>query len=198
MLTQTQLKIIAYLIDNQDKHLGIRELAREISTVYYLVQRNVQQLKNKKIIVLEKAGKTNLISLNQLAEPTYLIEAEKFKRMLFYQTYPNLRITLKKMIMQAKSCFFILLIFGSYAKKPRKDSDLDLLTVVPNQKLVKVMERVISSVARTSTVKIHEIIVAEESFVSMLQKNELNVALEAKERHILIYGDELYYKLTKW
>lgn len=197
MLTKTQLKILSYLIDNKDRLLGIRELAKEISTVYYLVQRNIQQLKDKKIIVLNKAGKTNLISLHQQVDSVYLIEAEKFKRELFYKKYPDIKVTLKKMIEQAESCFFIFLVFGSYAKQPRKGSDLDLLIIVPNQRYEKIMEKVIFSVARTSTIKIHETISTEKSFISMLQKKELNVVLEAKEKHILIYGNENYYKLTK-
>lgn len=197
MLTKTQLKILSYLIDNKDRLLGIRELAKEISTVYYLVQRNIQQLKDKKIIVLNKAGKTNLISLHQQVDSAYLIEAEKFKRELFYKKYPDIKVTLKKIIEQAESCFFIFLVFGSYAKQPRRDSDLDLLIIVPNQRYEKIMEKVISSVARTSTIKIHETISTEKSFISMLQKRELNVVLEAKEKHILIYGNENYYKLIR-
>lgn len=198
MLTKTQLKILAYLIDNKGEPLGIRELAKRISTVYYLVQRNIQQLKKKKIILLQKAGKTSLISLHQLVDSAYLIETENFKRELFYQKYPHLKVTFKKIITSAKSCFFVVLVFGSYVKKPRNDSDLDLLMIVPNQKQAKLIEKIVSSIARTSTIKIHETIVIEKSFVSMLQKKELNVANEAKEKHILIYGDGLYYKLLRW
>lgn len=197
MLTKTQLKILIYLIDNPNKLLGIRELAKEISTVYYLVQRNIQQLKNKKIVILQKAGKTSIINLHPQTEPFNLVEAEKYKKILFYQRYPHLKVPLKKIITQAESSFFILLIFGSYVKKPRKDSDLDLLVIVPNQKQIKLMEKIVSSVARTSTIKIHENILDEKSFISMLQKKELNIANEAKEKHILIYGDELYYHLLK-
>lgn len=198
MLTKTQLKIIAYLIDNKDKLVGIRELAKEISCVYYLVQRNIHQLKEKDIIDIRKAGKTNLISLNQEADYSYLVEAEKFKRELFYKKYPSLKVMLKKIIKQSKSSFFILLVFGSYAKEQaRKDSDLDLLVIVSNQKQAEIIEKVISSIARISPIKIHETIINEKSFVSMFQKKELNVVLEAKNKHILIYGNELYYKLIK-
>ncbi len=197
MLTKTQLKMVAYLIDNRDKLLGIREMAKEISTVYYLVQRNIHQLKNKKIITLQKAGKTSLISLHQQIDSVYLIEAEKFKREQFYKNYPHIEVTLKKIIKQTNSSFFILLAFGSYVKQPRKDSDLDLLVIVPGQRYAETMEKCISSVARTSMIKIHETITTEKSFVSMIQKRELNAALEAKDKHILIYGDENYYKLMQ-
>ena len=87
MLTKTQLKILAYLIDNPGKFLGIRELAKEISTVYYLVQRNVQQLKKKRIITLQKAGRTFLVNLHPQIDASYLIEAEVFKKELFYQKW---------------------------------------------------------------------------------------------------------------
>lgn len=197
MLTKTQLKILAYLIDNQSKLLGIRELAKEISSVYYLVQKNIHQLKNNKIINLQSAGRTNIISLAPEIDSTYLVEAEKFKRELFYKKYPYIKVVLKKIIEQSRSCFFVLLIFGSYVQQPRKDSDLDLLVIVSNEELLSSMEKIISSISRTSTTKIHDLVVTEESFKTMLQKKELNVALEVKNKHVLLYGSELYYKLIK-
>lgn len=197
MLTKTQQKILAYLIDNPERLLGIRELAREISSVYYLVQRNIQQLKKRKIITLQKAGKTSIISLHSQIDPSYLVEVERTKRHQFYKKHPHLKVILKKIIKQAKSCFFILLVFGSYAKQPRKDSDLDLLIITPSQNQATMLEKHVSSVARTSLIKIHETIVTEKSFISMLPKKELNIALESKKKHILIYGLENYYKLIQ-
>ncbi len=198
MLTKTQLKIIAYLIDNKDKLVGIRELAKEISCVYYLVQRNVHQLREKRVVDIRKAGKTSLVSLGGEIDASYLVEAERYKRELLYLKYPSLRVFFKKIIEQSRSCFFVLLVFGSYAgQRARKDSDLDILVIASNQKQVGIIERVISTIARTSPIKIHEIIVDEKSFISMSQKKELNVASEAKSKHILIYGDELYYKLIQ-
>ncbi len=73
---------------------------------------------------------------------------------------------------------------------------MDLLMIVPHQKQVELMERIVSSVARMSTFRIHETVVTEKSFVLMLKQKELNVANEAKEKHILIYGSESYYKLV--
>lgn len=195
MLTKTQLKILAYLIDNQDKLIGIRELAKEISSVYYLVQKNVHQLKNKKIINLQNAGRTNIISLAPEMDSVYLVEAERYKQELFYKKYPTIKVVLKKIIEQFKSCFFVALVFGSYVQQPRKDSDLDLLVIVPNEELASSMEKIISSVSRTSTLKIHDVVIDEGSFRAMLQKKELNVALEVKNKHILLYGGEVYYKL---
>ena len=72
-------------------------------------------------------------------------------------------VILKKMISQSKSCFFILLLFGSYAKQPRKDSDLDMLAIVPEQKQSEIIENAIASVARTSTIRIHDTILTEKS-----------------------------------
>ena len=194
MLTKTQLKILTHLIDHQDTQFGIRELAKQISTVYYLVQRNIQQLKQAKIITLEPVGKTHLVKLHPQVNVQVLLDAEAYKRQLFYQKYPHIKIILQKIIEQANSGFFVMFVFGSYTKQPRKDSDLDLLLVVPNQEQAELMERVIASVARTSTIKIHETVVVESSFMTMLQRKELNVAKEVKRGHILIYGDQIYHK----
>ena len=196
MPTKTQLKIVAYLIDHPYNHFGIRELAKQISTVYYLVQRNVQQLKQANVLTLEPAGKTSLVKLHPHTHIQYLLDAEAYKRGQFYQKYPIIKVLLQKIVEQANSSFFVLLVFGSYAQQPRKDSDIDLLLIMPNQEQAETMERVITSVARTSTIKIHETLVTESSFIAMLQRKELNVGKEAREKHILIYGDQLYYKLT--
>lgn len=197
MQTKTQLKIMEHLIDNEGTAFGIRELARNISTAYYLVQRNVQQLKEKNILLLRKAGKTDIVSLHPQANTTYLIEAEKQKRESFYNKYPHLKVTLQKIVSQAESCFFVLLVFGSYAKRPRKDSDLDILVIVPDQEQADQMQNTVSTAARTSTVRIHETIVTEMSYRQMLQRKDLNIALEAKSRHVLIYGEDQYYRLQQ-
>jgi|SRR3989344_3342445 len=195
MANKTQLKILSYLIDNKEKLLGIRELAKEISTAYYLVQRNIHQLKEKNIIQLQKAGKTHIITLSKEANSYDLIEAEAFKRELFFKKYPEIKVILKKIIKQAGSCFFVMLVFGSYTKNPRKDSDLDLLILVPDEKYSNPINNAISSVARTSPIEIHETILTEESFLSLSRKKELNVASESLNNHIIIYGSENFYKL---
>lgn len=197
MLTKTQLKILSYLIDNKEKLAGIRELAREISVAYYLVQMNVQDLKSKKIITLQRAGKTDIIRINESADSSYLIEAEKFKKEEFYRKFPEIKVTLNKLMKGSPFSFFVILIFGSYAKKPRKDSDLDLLIIVPDENSKELMQRTASSVSRTSLIKIHETILTEDSFTSMLNKKELNVVAETINNHVIIYGGENYYKLIK-
>ena len=88
-----------------------------------------------------------------------------------------------------------MLVFGSYTKNPRKDSDLDLLAIAPDEKYSKPINNAISSVARTSPIEIHETILTEESFLSLSRKKELNVASESLNNHIIIYGSENFYKL---
>lgn len=197
MLTKTQLKIVSYIIDHPHNHVGIRELAKQISTVYYLVQRNAQQLKQAKILELHPAGKTHLVKLHPQANIQALLDAEAYKKLLFYQKYPVIKVILQKLVEQTKSSFFVLLVFGSYVQQPRKDSDLDLFLITPNQEQAELMERVITSIARTTTIQIHETIITEQSFMTMLQQKELNVVKEVQEKHILIYGDQLYYKLIR-
>lgn len=196
MHTITQLKIMAHLLDNDSTALGIRELARAIGSAYYLVQRNVRQLKEKSIITLTKAGRTHIISLNREASQA-IIEAERYKRQRFYKNYPQLKTVLAKIIDTAGSCFFALLVFGSYTATPRKGSDLDLLIIVPDERHADEMERAVTSAARTSQAKIHQTIVTEDGFREMLLTKGLTVAREADARHVIIYGDDQYHKLRQ-
>ena len=79
----------------------------------------------------------------------------------------------------------------------RKDSDLDLLIVIPDAKYEEGIQKTISSVSRTSSIKIHETLLTEDSFRSQLNKKELNVAAEAMDKHIIIYNGENYYNLIR-
>lgn len=196
MYTNTQLKIMAHLLDNDSTALGIRELARAIGSAYYLVQRNIQQLKEKAIITLKKAGRTHIVHLNREAREA-IIGAERYKRQRFTKRYPALKTLLGKIIDNAESCFFTLLVFGSYTTAPRKGSDLDLLIIVPDEKHADAMERTVSTAARTSPVKLHDTIVTEDGFKKMLSKKNLTVAREADARHVIIYGDDQYHKLRQ-
>ena len=197
MTTKTQLKVLAHLLDNTDRLEGIRELARETGTAYCLANRTVHRMERQGTIDLRKAGNTKVITLSRQADPATLIEAERHKREEFYSSHPDFKPVLQKIIAGQQSSFFVLLVFGSYAKgSQRKSSDVDLLAIVPDERSVGPIEAAIRSAARTSLHALHETVVTEDDYRKMLKDTGLNVALEAKRRHIVIYGDELYYRMA--
>ena len=108
-----------------------------------------------------------------------------------------IEVILKKIITELQSPFFILIVFGSYAKSAKlsKNSDLDLLIIVPDEKYIDKTEKTVYSLSRTSPIKIHEMTMTEKSFNNLIKEKELNVAAEAVDKHILIYGGENYHKL---
>lgn len=197
MATKTQLRVLAHLLDNTDRLEGIRELARETRTAYCLANRTVHRLESQGAVELRKAGSTKVITLSPQADPAMLAEAERHKREGFYSSHPGLRPVLQKIIAGQQSIFFVLLVFGSYAKgSQRKDSDLDLLAIVPDESGARQMEAAIRSAARTSPHTLHETVVTEAGHRKMLGERGMNVALEAKRRHIVIYGDEQYHRMA--
>lgn len=196
MLTNTQLKILACLIDNKEQFIGIRELSKQICVVYYLVQQNVHKLKEKDILTIKKAGKTSIVQISLVVNVKYLIEAEEYKKEVFLAKNPDIRIIINDIIKDSKTKFFSLVVFGSYAKgTQRKKSDFDLLIIVPNKKEIYAMEKIVNGVKHVSPVSIHDIVLDEKSFNEMKEKDELNVATEAINHHIVVYGIEIFSRL---
>ncbi len=197
MMTKTQLRVLAHLLDNTDRLEGIRELARETGTAYCLANRTLHRLESQGAVELRKAGSTKVITISPQADPAMLAEAERHKRERFLSSHPLLRPVLQKIIANQHSSFFVLLVFGSYAKgTQRKGSDLDLLAIVPDESGVRWMEAAIRSAARTTPHTLHETVVTEADYRRMLRDGGMNVALETKRRHIVMYGDEQYYRMA--
>ncbi|MBI4453328.1 nucleotidyltransferase domain-containing protein [Candidatus Woesearchaeota archaeon] len=196
MLINTQLKILTHLIDNKEQLVGIRELSKKIGVVYYLVQQNVHKLKGKNILTIKKAGKTSVVQISPLINIKYLVKAEEYKKEVFLARNPKIRVIINDIIKESKTKFFSLVIFGSYAKgAQRKNSDLDILVIMPNKKDINTMEKTINNIKHISPVPIHDIIVDEKSFNEMKNMDELNVATEVIKRHVVIYGAEIFCRL---
>ena len=191
----TCLKIVKSLIEIPSQ--TIRDLSRATKTAYYLIHKNVTQLHKSGMLQQEKAGNALLCSLNHKAALDYMLVAELRKKEEFFEQNRSIRIVLEELQEKSETPFFILLVFGSYAKGvPRKKSDVDLLILVEDIEQTEQFEALIHDVSRTTSLKLHPVIADINSFEKMLQKpKELNVANESLNQHILINGVEQYWKL---
>ena len=122
MLTKTQLKIISYLLDNQEKPLGIRELGREISTVYYLVQRNIQQLQKRKIIsqfsqYLSLKKLKNLKELDLMNLWERMKSLKKIIQVIYLRCLIKIKSTFWSIFLKSFKCSFILLKYFDFFNK---------------------------------------------------------------------------------
>ena len=180
----TQTKILTLLLDNPEKHFTIRGIARELGKSYPLVYNNIEDLRKEGIIVKNKVPPAQLITINEFIPKHILIDIEIKKKNKLLKQYPWTKVMLDDIHSSAEELFFILIIFGSYAKGTQtKKSDIDILIITPTKDEIKEIE---NSVKRVYTkISKNLIIVDVKDFMEMLKNTEeLNVGNEAKKHHI--------------
>jgi predicted nucleotidyltransferase len=187
---KTELKIIKYFIENK-KQKTIREIAQQIKADYRITHTAVQRLIRKNILKVQTIGKSSLCSLNEKYFGANFYEAENERREDILKN-KNIDQLYKEIMSKVKTGSFILLLFGSYAKrKQTKSSDIDLLFISNENNF----ESKISDILSLLPLKTHALVFTEEEFIRMKDSKKSNVVQETIESNIILYGIEAYYRL---
>lgn len=197
MLTKTQEQILIFLLDRQDDNFTIRSLARSLKKSYPLVYNNLLSLEERGIITKKDIPPGKVITLSENIPKNVIINIEMKKRDNFLKRHPEIKLMLEDTLKSVKNPFFILLIFGSYAKgKQTKKSDLDILIIVKEKNDIKEIERAVN---KTITKAKKSLIFIEiKDFKEMIKNDkEFNVGNEAKKNHVILYGAEQFYQLIR-
>jgi len=185
-------KILKYLIENREKPKTILEISRVLNVDYKNTFQAIKSLSN--FIYKEKFGNTNMIEIISKPSPEiFAVEQKRTKEFL------NKIKALKLIQNDARELnypFFIVLIFGSYAKKENtKNSDIDICIISDNKS--KTEELISKLRLLPEKLEIHDFNTKE--FESMLDTKKENLAKEIIKYNIILYGIENYYNLiSKW
>ncbi|MEK6899656.1 MAG: nucleotidyltransferase domain-containing protein, partial [Nanoarchaeota archaeon] len=180
---KTELKIIKGFIENK-KPKTIREIAQQIKADYRITYIAVQRLIEKKILKVQTVGKSSLCSWDEkyFGTQVYNVEDERKEEILKNK---NINQLYKEIMSKVKISSFILLLFGSYAKrKHTKTSDIDLLLVSNETNF----ESKIFDILSLLPLKTHALVFTEEEFIRMKDSKKSNVIQEAIESNIILYG----------
>ena len=197
MLTETQEQILAFLVSNPEEQLTIRGIAKRLGKSYTLVYNNLADLEKKGIIRKQNIPPAQIVILNEFAPAELFVGIELRRKKGLLEKYLWIEVMLQDILSSSKNLFFILLVFGSYAKGTQTTkSDLDLLFVVQDKKDIKETENIMQGVY--TKVKKGINFVDVNDFIEMIKNpNKLNIGNEAKKYHIILYGVEAYYQLLK-
>lgn len=197
MLTKTQEEILVFLVNNPLGKFTIRGIAKRLNKSYTLIYNNIADLCRKKIIEKESIPPAQIIMLSEFAPVDVLIDIEFKKKKDLLNDFPWIKVMLNDMLIAVKNHFFILVVFGSYAKgNQTQKSDIDLLVIVQDKNDIKKLEDKFYSVY--SKVKKGLNFVDIMSFSGMIKNtNEFNIGNEAKRNHIILHGIEEYYQIIK-
>ena len=174
----------------------MRSIERLLKMQFSLVQYAIKPLKEKKLITLNKQ---NLLSLNYPENHDVLSYVEYVRRDKFLSKPKNkaLAMFLKDFVKNFKEQSFILLIFGS-AVTSDKPNDIDILLMVDDVKKTDPSEKFLYNTSRNYGIgkELHITTISYESVYEMLTKREkLNVMNEVLNKHLIIYGAEIFYRL---
>ena len=190
MVTLNTLKLLEVLkLKSRLTFKEIKKLSRQKSN--NAVQKAIRDFLKDGIINKENAGNVLLYSLNLKNSKTFaylnLLNEEKIKG---FSVIDGLKTSLLK-----KTTLFILVVFGSYAKKTQNEnSDLDLAVITENKKEIT---PILESFKRRELQKIDYHVFTESEFKKMLNEDQENLGKQIYKNSIVYYGYIQYIDLIK-
>lgn len=196
MLTNCEQKIMEVLLPQPFQVYSIRKISEKIKTSYALTHESIQSLIKKKLIKTKKIGNSLSCQPNLSAEPqllaiSSLIHSQKFlNKVRFGFVIDEIKDKLNDMI-------YIMILFGSYAKgKAKKESDIDLLFVVQNEKDIEKTRKIVKSALSSTRIKVEFEVITTGWLIKMFEEKH-SVGREVLEGSIMLHGAEQYYTLVR-
>lgn len=191
-LNKSTAKILQLFTGQITESFTLREVARRQKMHVSLTHRAIQPLINSKIVVQDKHKN---LSLNYKTHHETLAFAEYLRRDDFLGK--DIRLFAEEVTNKIKEDSFVLLVFGSSvdSKSPR---DIDVLLIVDSTEKITFHEKFLHNIASNYDLPIEERVIGSESVYEMLSKrDEKNVMNEILNKHIILYGAELFYRLIQ-
>ncbi len=195
----TELKIVGHLLRNPLESMSLHQLANATKLSYVTVHGVVPHLVRKKLVRVEKKGRAHLISVDlERAQIEDVSAGSFFLRKLFLRKYPFLALLAVEINEVLQGKFYTVIVFGSYAQeKPRKDSDVDMLFLIPSEEMreeyVKSLQHVFSLYP---ALKIDYNVIPAVHFTEMLAQ-KYSVGRSVFQHGIVLFGAEYYYGLVR-
>lgn len=195
-ITRSTAKVLQLVTGHITESFTLREVARRLCMHVSLAHRAMKPLLENKIVQQDKHRN---LCLNYKAHHETLAFVEYLKRdeLLNKGKYKELKLFAEEVVSKIKEDNFVLLVFGSTveADKPR---DIDILLIVDNTDKIEFHEKFLHNIASNYTLPFEERVISVESVYEMLAKrDEMNVMNEILNKHIILYGAELFYRLIQ-
>lgn len=195
-LNKSTVKVLQLFTGHITESFTLREVARRLKMYVSLTHRAIRPLLEQNIVQQDKHKN---LSLNYKAHQETLAFVEYLKRddLLNKRKYRDLRLFAEEIVNKIKEDNFVLLLFGSLVESDRP-RDIDVLLIVDNPDKIEFHEKFIHNIASSYELPFEERVISFGSVYEMLSKrDELNVMNEILNKHIILYGAELFYRLIQ-
>lgn len=190
IITKNELNILNLFKKNIFLKTSIREIMKRVnSKSYQRVYEAIKILEKKDILKSEKLGNTSIISLkfsrNTISILSFIDEQEE-------KEIPNFQ----KILGIKEITDYLILVTGSYAnKKATKNSDLDLVVIVPDKEKIADIQKLIENITLLFVPEIHLYVLRKKDFIEMLTEKKENYGKEIFKNHIILKNAQTYYEL---
>ena len=190
MLTKQQLAILSVFQKDIFASLTFKQIKEQSKQKSNnIVQIALKEFKEQDLLKMEVTGDvtTNSLNMDNNLTLSYLnlineleISTKKFPKEILAE--------IRKRISKQTE-FFILIVFGSYAKnKATEKSDLDITVIVESEQTKKEIAPSLETVKRREIKPIDYHIFTRNEFLEMLKAEYENVGKQIYKNHIIYYG----------
>lgn len=195
-MNRSTAKVLQIFAGHITESFTLREVARRLDMHVSLTHRAIQPLIEKNII---QQDKHKTLSLNYKIHHETLAFVEYLRRddLLSKSKFKDVALVAEDVINKIKENSFVLLVFGSTvnSNKPR---DIDILLIVDDTDKIEFHEKFLHNIVSNYGLPFEERVIGFESVYEMLtRRDEKNVMNEILNKHIILYGAELFYRLIQ-
>lgn len=195
-INKSTAKVLQVFTGHITESFTLREVARKLKMHVSLAHRAVKPLIERQIIQQDKHKN---LSLNYKIHHETLAYVEFMRRddLLNRYKFRDLNLFREEVISKINEDSFVLLLFGS-AVNSNKPRDIDLMLIVDSTDKIEFHEKFLYNIASNYDLPFEERVISFESVYEMLAKrDEMNVMNEILNKHIILYGAELFYRLIQ-
>src|SRR3989344_7194702 len=133
MVKKVELRILELLFEDLTSGYSILEISKKFNLSYPLTYNTIKILVKTGVVSSEKKGNALIIKSNFKEVKKEHIYAELSRRDACLEKYYKIKSVFDK-LQKLRQIHFTCILFGSYAKgKPKQDSDIDLLFIIPEE-----------------------------------------------------------------
>ncbi len=176
---------------------SIRQVERELGIDYSLVHRAIKPLIDEHKLLKETEHNRVMLNFREHHGALSYVEYLRKDELLNKPRNKDLAMCFETFIKKFKEESFALLLFGSIVNKS-DPGDIDVLLIVDSTDKTESSEAFLHNTSRDYELdeKLHIVCISYESAYEMLGKREQkNVINEVLNKHIIIHGAELFYRL---
>ena len=198
MLTKKQVSILSVFKENLSESLTFKQIKQKSKQKSNsMIQGAVKEFLKQNILSVKQIGDVSVYTImltnTSLSYLNLMNESEIEKSKIPMPILEEIKSRLLK-----QTPFFILAIFGSYAKgKTTEKSDLDVAIIVDSKQAKKDCTPLLETIRRREIIPIDYHVFLRNEFGEMLKTEEENVGKQIAKNSIIYYGYIPYCYLTK-